>query len=72
MRPVCCMFADAQVFANVCVELPAEYSDYEKFELSYGNQDEYSVRGLLSSTVAPPTRGMLAAHVRSCAALRTI
>jgi len=30
-------------YANVCEELPAEYSDYENFEVKFGSQDNYEI-----------------------------
>jgi casein kinase II subunit alpha len=30
-------------YANVCEEMPPEYSDYENFEVKFGSQDNYEI-----------------------------
>lgn len=30
-------------YANVCEELPSEYSDYENFEVKFGSQETYEI-----------------------------
>lgn len=32
-----------KLYANVCEELPPEYSDYENFEVKFGSQENYEI-----------------------------
>lgn len=32
-----------KIYANVCEELPPEYSDYENFEVKFGSQENYEI-----------------------------